>query len=244
MICYLLCTLMLAGIRKILVITTPTDASLFQNLLGDGSQWGVSLEYAEQARPNGIAEALLIGADFLAGQRSALILGDNIFYGRDLSGLLISASCRASGATIFAHPVTNPERYFVVSFDAGGHAVAGLYFYDGQASVVAQKILPSERGELEITDVNRAYLESGSLSVEVMGRGMAWLDMGTHESLLEAATFSEAVEKRQRLKICLPEETAYTMGFITAIDVRKLAQAMDGTPYGQYLIRMLTDQVF
>ncbi len=259
MIYYPLCTLMMAGIREVLIITTPSYAPLFENLLADGSQWGMLLKYEVQERPNGLAEALIIGEDFLAGHPCALILGDNIFYGHDLRALLGSADRRESGATVFAYPVTNPERYGVVTFDAAGravsldekpkkpqsrYAVTGLYFYDGSAPAIAKRIRPSERGELEITDINRAYLERGALDVEIMGRGMAWLDMGTHESLLEAATFIETMEKRQGLKICSPEETAYRMGFISAGDVRRLAEPMADTPYGQYLIEMLEERVF
>jgi len=259
MIYYPLCTLMMAGIREVLIITTPAHAPLFENLLGDGSQWGLLHKYEVQEHANGLAEALTIGEDFLAGHACALILGDNIFYGHDLRALLGSADRRDSGATVFAYPVTNPERYGVVTFDAAGHAVSldekpkqpksryavtGLYFYDGSAPAIAKRIRPSERGELEITDINRAYLERGALNVEVMGRGMAWLDMGTHESLLEAATFIETMEKRQGLKICSPEETAFRMGFITADDVRRLAQPMADTPYGRYLMHMLEERVF
>jgi glucose-1-phosphate thymidylyltransferase len=259
MIYYPLCTLMMAGIREALIITTPAHASLFRDLLGDGTQWGIQLSYAVQERPNGLAEALIIGEDFLAGEACALVLGDNIFYGHDLRSLLAGADRRASGATIFAYPVTSPERYGVVTFDAAGNAVSldekpakpqsryavtGLYFYDATASSIAKRLRPSARGELEITDVNRAYLERGALSVEVMGRGMAWLDMGTHESLLEAATFIETVEKRQGLKICSPEETAYRMGFIAAEDVRRLAQPLSDTAYGRYLLRMLEERIF
>jgi glucose-1-phosphate thymidylyltransferase len=259
MIYYPLCTLMMADIREVLIINTPVHARLFQDLLGDGSQWGIALKYAVQERPNGLAEALLIGEDFLAGESCALILGDNIFHGHDLRALLASAGRRATGATIFAYPVTNPERYGVVAFDTAGravsldekpakpqsrYAVTGLYFYDETASTIARRVRPSDRGELEITDVNRAYLERAALNVEVMGRGMAWLDMGTHESLLQAATFIETVEKRQGLKICSPEETAFRMGFISAADVRRLAQRLTNTDYGQYLIHMLEERIF
>jgi glucose-1-phosphate thymidylyltransferase len=259
MIYYPLCTLLMAGVREILVITTREHAPLFRNLLGDGSQWGIALTYAIQERPNGLAEALIIGEDFLAGASCVLILGDNIFYGHDLRTLLETASRRERGATIFAYPVTNPGRYGVVVFDATGravrleekprqpesrYAVTGLYFYDGTASAIAKRIRPSDRGELEITDVNRAYLERGELNVEVMGRGFAWLDMGTHESLLEAATFIETVEKRQGLKICSPEETAYRMGFIAAAELRRLAQSLADTTYGQYLLHVLEERVF
>jgi glucose-1-phosphate thymidylyltransferase len=259
MIYYPLCTLMTAGISEILTITTPSHSAMFRGLLGDGSQWGIELQYAEQPQPNGIAEALIIGEAFLAGGDCALILGDNVFYGQDLSALLGNAARRDHGATIFAYPVTNPERYGVVAFDADGravsldekpkvprsrYAVTGLYFYDETASLVARDIRPSARGELEITDVNRAYLERGDLDVEVMGRGMAWLDMGTHESLLEAGTFIETMEKRQGLKICCPEETAYRMGFISPDEVRRLAEDLADTTYGQYLIQMLEERLF
>jgi glucose-1-phosphate thymidylyltransferase len=259
MIYYPLCTLMQAGIREILIITTPAQAPLFQHLLGDGRQWGIRLVYAEQALPKGLAEALLIGEAFLSGHPSALILGDNIYYGHSLGTLLEDADQRRQGATVFAYPVTNPERYGVVAFDANSrplsltekpakpesrYAVTGLYFYDREAPGLARRVRPSQRGELEITDVNTAYLAQGALEVEVMGRGMAWLDMGTHESLLEAATFIETVEKRQGLKIGSPEETAFRMGFIGSDDVRRLARGMSDTAYGQYLLRMLEDRIF
>ncbi len=259
MIYYPLCTLMTAGIREMLVITTPEHAALFHHLLGDGSQWGVSIEYATQERPNGLAEALLIGEPFLAGEACALILGDNIFYGQDLRALLVSAERRSTGATVFAYAVTNPERYGVVAFDDMGratsidekpaqprsrYAVTGLYFYDGTAPTIARRLRPSARGELEITDVNRAYLERGALQVEIMGRGMAWLDMGTHESLRDAANFIETMEKRQGLKICSPEETAYRMGFVTADDVRRAARDIPDTAYGRYLLGMLDQRMF
>ena len=258
MIYYPLCTLMMAGVREVLVITTPEHAPLFRHLLGDGSQWGIRLAYAAQERPDGLAEALIIGEAFLAGEDCVLILGDNIFFGDELDVLLQRASGRKNGATVFACHVTNPERYGVVTFDAAGkavgidekpkaprsrYAVTGLYFYDGTASAIAKRLRPSSRGELEITDVNRAYLERGALSVEVMGRGMTWLDMGTHESLLEAANFIEAVEKRQGLKICSPEETAYRMRFIDADDVRRLARGLGETAYGQYLKEMLEQRL-
>ena len=258
MIYYPLCTLMMAGVREILVITTPAHAPLFQHLLGDGSQWGVRLTYATQAHPNGLAEALIIGEAFLAGEPCVLILGDNIFHGDELSALLGRAGGRETGATIFAYAVTNPERYGVVAFDAAHravsldekpeqprsrYAVTGLYFYDGGAAEIAKRLRPSQRGELEITDVNRAYLERGALNVEIMGRGMAWLDMGTHESLLEAAMLIEAVEKRQGLKIGSPEETAYRMGLIGADDVRRLARGLIDTAYGRYLLQMLDQRL-
>jgi glucose-1-phosphate thymidylyltransferase len=259
MLYYPLCTLMLAGIRETLVITTPEHGPLFRELLGDGSQWGIALAYAVQQRPSGLAEALVIGEDFLAGSPCALVLGDNIFYGHDFRGLLESADRRANVATVFAYPVTNPERYGVVAFDDSGravsidekpaqprsrYAVTGLYFYDHDAPAIAKRIKPSARGELEITDVNRAYLERGALHVEIMGRGMAWLDMGTHESLLEAANFIETMEKRQGLKICSPEETAWRMGFITAEDVRRLARGIGDNAYGRYLSQLLAQRLF
>jgi glucose-1-phosphate thymidylyltransferase len=250
---------MTAGIRETLVITTPEHAPLFRHLLGDGAQWGVSLQYAVQQQPNGLAEALLIGESFLGGEASALILGDNIFYGQDLRGLLVNAAERTAGATVFAYPVTNPERYGVVTFDESGraigidekptrprsrYAVTGLYFYDRDAPAIAKGLRPSARNELEITDLNRVYLERGALNVSVMGRGMAWLDMGTHESLLDAANFIETMEKRQGLKICSPEETAYRMGFIGAEDIRRLVRSIPDTSYGQYLLGMLEQRLF
>ena len=258
MIYYPLCTLLMAEVRDILVITTPEQAPLFRHLLGDGSQWGIRLAYAAQERPNGLAEALIIGEAFLAGEPCVLILGDNIYFGDELDSLLRRAAGRENGATVFAYPVTNPERYGVVTFDAAGkavsvdekpkapqsrYAVTGLYFYDGGAPEIAKRLRPSNRGELEITDVNRAYLERGALSVEVMGRGMTWLDMGTHESLLEAANFIEAVEKRQGLKICSPEETASRMRFISADDIRRIAGALSDTAYGRYLNQMLDQRL-
>jgi len=259
MIYYPLTTLMLAGIREILIISTPEDTPLFQKLLGDGSQWGMQFEYAVQESPNGLAEAFIIGADFVSGRPSALILGDNIFHGHDLRALVHSAAQQTAGATVFAYPVHDPERYGVVGFDKEGratsleekpaqprsrYAVTGLYFYDEQVTDIARQIRPSTRGELEITDVNKEYLVRGELQVELMGRGMAWLDTGTHESLIEAATFIQTLEKRQGLKIAAPEETAYRMGYIDAGQVRLLAQPLAKNGYGQYLLRMLDDQVF
>ncbi|MEX0387232.1 glucose-1-phosphate thymidylyltransferase RfbA [Spiribacter onubensis] len=259
MIYYPLCTLMMAGIREVLVISTPAHTPLFQELLGDGTQWGIQIEYAVQDEPRGLAEALIIAEAFLDGAPCALILGDNIFHGHDLIESLRSATRQDSGATIFAYPVTDPERYGVVYFDQQGrarhleekpvkpqsrYAVTGLYFYDAQATEIAKSVSPSARGELEITDVNLAYLERGALDVQVMGRGMAWLDTGTHESLLEAATFIETVEKRQGLKVCSPEETAFRLGFISGDDVRTLAEPLAKTGYGQYLLRVLEERVF
>lgn len=259
MIYYPLCTLMMAGIREILIISTPDHLPLFRELLGDGSQWGISLEYAVQEQPNGLAEAFIIGEEFLNGHPSALVLGDNIFHGHDLSVLLKDANQSDAGATIFGYPVTDPERYGVVTFDDNDraisleekpekpqsrYAVTGLYFYDERVSDIAKTVQPSGRGELEITDINRAYLEHGTLTVQVMGRGMAWLDTGTHESLMEASSFIETVEKRQGLKVCAPEETAYRMGFIEAQDVERLAQPLAKNGYGQYLLRMLNDRIF
>ncbi|WP_017942188.1 MULTISPECIES: glucose-1-phosphate thymidylyltransferase RfbA [unclassified Thioalkalivibrio] len=259
MVYYPLCTLMMAGIREILLISTPDDLPLFRKLLGDGSQWGITLEYAVQEEPNGLAEAFIIGESFLAGHPSALILGDNIFHGHDLGGLVQSAAARDSGATVFAYPVTDPERYGVVGFDPDGratsleekpeqprsrYAVTGLYFYDAQVADIAREVRPSARGELEITDVNRAYLGRGELKVEVMGRGMAWLDTGTHESLIEAATFIQTIEKRQGLKVASPEETAYRMGFVDAEQLQRLAEPLAKTQYGQYLQGLLEERIF
>jgi glucose-1-phosphate thymidylyltransferase len=259
MIYYPLCTLMMARIRDILIITTPLHAPLFECLLGDGSRWGLKLEYAVQEAPNGVAEALIIGEDFIDGRPSALILGDNIFYGHDLRVLLDEACARRAGATVFAYPVMDPERYGVVAFDDEGravsleekpvkaqsrYAVTGLYFYDEFACGIARQLRPSARGELEITDVNRAYLERGALTVQVMGRGMAWLDTGTHETLLEAGAFIAAVEKRQGLKICCPEESAFRMGFVDAAGLRRLAESLPDSAYGEYLKRVLDERIF
>ena len=259
MVYYPLTTLMLAGIREILIISTPHDTPLFRELLGDGSKWGLSLSYEVQPSPDGLAEAFLIGRKFLAGAPSALILGDNIFYGHDLSQLLHRAHANTSGATVFAYPVNDPERYGVAEFDADGrvisleekpakpksrYAVTGIYFYDEQVCDLAASLKPSKRGELEITDLNRLYLEQHALHCEVMGRGMAWLDTGTHESLLEASQYIETIERRQGLKIACPEEIAYRQGWVTADNIRALAQPMAKNGYGQYLLKMLTEQVF
>jgi glucose-1-phosphate thymidylyltransferase len=259
MIYYPLTTLMLAGIRDILIISTPQDMPRFEELLGDGSQWGITLRYAVQEAPEGIAQAFLIGRDFLAGGPSALILGDNIFYGHGLDGQLASASARAEGATVFAYHVHDPERYGVVEFGAdrqalsieekpvvptSSYAVTGLYFYDGAVCDIAASIRPSARGELEITDVNRAYLQQGRLRVEVMGRGMAWLDTGTHESLLDASQFIATIEKRQGLKVAVPEEIAYRKGYIDGAALERLATPLQKSGYGQYLMQILNGRVF
>ena len=259
MVYYPLTTLMLAGIREILIISTPHDTPLFRELLGDGAKWGLTLTYEVQPSPDGLAQAFLIGKKFLAGAPSALILGDNIFYGHDLSALLQRANANARGATVFAYPVQDPERYGVAEFDASGkvisleekpaqpksrYAVTGIYFYDEQVCELAAALKPSKRGELEITDLNRLYLEQGNLQCEVMGRGMAWLDTGTHESLLEASQYIETIERRQGLKIACPEEIAYRQGWITADNIRVLAQPMSKNGYGQYLLKMLTEQLY
>jgi glucose-1-phosphate thymidylyltransferase len=252
LIYYSLTTLMLAGIREILIITTPDEIAQFQRLLGDGRQWGIELSFAIQDQPRGIAEAFLIGKDFLAGDPAALILGDNIFYGDNLRALLRDSSQQPRGATVFACWVDDPERYGVIEFDAAhrplrivekpkapksNYAVTGLYFYDERVVDIARELKPSARGELEITDVNQWYLERGELHVERFGRGYAWLDAGTHESLLEASQFIHIVEKRQGLKIACPEEVAFTQGLIDAEQLLQLAEPMKGTAYGQYLIR-------
>ncbi len=259
MVYYPLSTLMLAGIREILIISTPHDTPLFRELLGDGSKWGLSLSYEVQPSPDGLAQAFLIGKNFLAGAPSALILGDNIFYGHDLSQLLQRANANADGATVFAYPVQDPERYGVAEFDKSGkvisleekpaqpksrYAVTGIYFYDEQVCDLAAALKPSKRGELEITDLNRLYLEKQQLRCEMMGRGMAWLDTGTHESLLEASQYIETIERRQGLKIACPEEIAYRQGWVTADKIRELAQPMSKNGYGQYLLKMLTEQLF
>ncbi len=259
MIYYPLSTLMEAGMREILIISTPQDMPRFRELLGDGAQWGISLHYAVQAAPEGIAQALVIGRAFLGGAPSALILGDNIFYGHGLDAQLVRASRREDGATVFAYHVHDPERYGVIAFGAdssalsieekpaapaSSYAVTGLYFYDGAASDIAASIRPSARGELEITDVNRAYLANGRLQVEVMGRGMAWLDTGTHESLLDAAQFIATIEKRQGLKVGVPEEIAFRKGYIGAEELERLAMPLQTSGYGQYLMQILHGRVF
>ncbi|HEY5870809.1 MAG TPA: glucose-1-phosphate thymidylyltransferase RfbA [Candidatus Tectomicrobia bacterium] len=254
MIYYPLSTLMLAGIHDILVISTLVDLPLFRRLLGDGSQWGINLSYAEQPRPEGLAQAFLIGRDFVGSESVALILGDNVFYGQGLSHALQQAASQQDGATVFGYWVKDPERYGVVELDALGraigieekpleprsnYAVTGLYFYDKQVVDIAAQLTPSTRGELEITDVNKVYLAQGTLRVQVWGRGMAWLDMGTHESLLQAANFIETIESRQGLKIACVEEVAYRMGFIDAVQLERLAQPLLKNTYGQYLMDVL-----
>ena len=259
MVYYPLSALLLAGIRDILLISTPQDTPRFEQLLGDGSNWGVSLRYVVQPRPEGLAQAFLIGESFLGGAASALVLGDNIFYGHDLGRRLQAAAARASGATVFAYPVTDPERYGVVEFDAQGHAVSleekprqpksryavtGLYFYDQQVVEHARALKPSARGELEITDLNRRYLEAGQLDVQIFGRGDAWLDTGTHDSLLEAGAFVQTIEKRQGLKVCCPEEICWRQGWIGDEQLAALAAPLAKSGYGQYLQQVLKDRVF
>jgi len=254
MIYYPLSTLMLAGIREVLVISTPQDTPRFAELLGDGSQWGMSISYAVQPSPDGLAQAFIIGRDFVAGQPSALVLGDNIFYGHDLVKQLANADVRQTGASVFAYHVTDPERYGVVAFDKdmraisieekpkapqSNYAVTGLYFYDSQVCDIAASIKPSHRGELEITDVNRVYLNQNQLNVEIMGRGYAWLDTGTHDSLLEAASFIATLQKRQGLQVACPEEIAFGLGWVDAAQIQKLATPLAKNGYGQYLLNLI-----
>ncbi|MBD9501709.1 glucose-1-phosphate thymidylyltransferase RfbA [Pseudomonas sp. BGr12] len=259
MIYYPLSTLMLAGIREILIISTPQDTPRFQQLLGDGRRWGLELQYAVQESPEGLAQAFLIGEEFLGNSLSALVLGDNIYHGHDFQELLVSAMQRDTGASVFAYHVHDPERYGVVEFDDQGkaisleekpttaksnYAVTGLYFYDQHVVEIAKSIRPSARGELEITDVNRAYLERGELSVEIMGRGYAWLDTGTHESLLDASQFIATLENRQGLKVACPEEIAFRQGWISAEELQRLAAPLAKSGYGLYLQRLLTQTVY
>jgi glucose-1-phosphate thymidylyltransferase len=259
MIYYPLSALMLAGIRDILVISTPDDTPRFQTLLGTGEQWGLRISYEVQPSPDGLAQAFLIGKQFLAGEGCCLVLGDNIFYGHDFAKTLREAAAHASGATVFAYPVLDPERYGVVEFDANRravsleekplkpksrYAVTGIYFYDQQVVSIAESLKPSIRGELEITDVNRWYLERGQLRTELLGRGIAWLDTGTHDSLLEASNFIHTIERRQGLKVACPEEIAYRQGYIDAAQLRALATGIAKSTYGQYLLRVLEEKVY
>lgn len=259
MIYYPLSALLLAGIREILIISTPQDTPRFQQLLGDGSHWGIKLEYAVQPSPDGLAQAFIIGADFVGDGPSALVLGDNIFYGHDLASRLKAADARSAGASVFAYPVVDPERYGVVEFDADGcavsleekpqqprsrYAVTGLYFYDNQVVEFARKLKPSARGELEITDLNRIYLERGELDVQRLGRGDAWLDTGTHDSLIEAAQFIQTLEKRQGLKVCCPEEICWRNGWLSSAQLEALARPLAKSGYGQYLLQVLGERIY
>jgi glucose-1-phosphate thymidylyltransferase len=259
MVYYPLSALMLAGLREILIISTPEDTPRFRQLLGTGEQWGLSLTYAVQPSPDGLAQAFLIGKEFLAGEGCCLVLGDNIFYGHDFASTLRDAAAHSDGATVFAYPVHDPERYGVVEFDAqrraisleekpikpkSRYAVTGIYFYDAQVVGIAKDLKPSPRGELEITDVNRWYLEHGQLRTQVLGRGIAWLDTGTHDSLLEAATFISTIERRQGLKVACPEEIAYRLGYIDDAQLKALAGRIAKSTYGQYLLRMLDEKVY
>lgn len=259
MIYYPLSALMLGGIREVLIISTPQDTPRFKSLLGDGSQWGMEISYTVQPSPDGLAQAFILGETFIGNDPCALVLGDNIFYGHELAHMTQKAAQRTKGASVFAYPVNDPERYGVVEFDASGtaisleekparaksrYAVTGLYFYDNDVVDLAKNLKPSPRGELEITDLNRIYLERGDLHVEVMGRGMAWLDTGTHDSLLEAGSFIQTIEKRQGLKVACPEEIAYRMGFIDAAQVEMMAKKYAKNGYGQYLMQILNEQVF
>ncbi|WP_439538007.1 glucose-1-phosphate thymidylyltransferase RfbA [Methyloversatilis sp.] len=259
MIYYPLSTLMLAGIRDVLIISTPQDTPRFEQLLGNGSNWGMNIEYAVQPSPDGLAQAFIIGEDFVGDAPSALVLGDNLFYGHEFADDLKAASARTAGATVFAYRVTDPERYGVVEFDAAGHAISleekpakprsryavtGLYFYDQQVVEFAKALKPSPRGELEITDLNRVYLDRGALDVQVMGRGHAWLDTGTHDSLIDAAQFIQTLEKRQGLKISCPEEIAWRQGWIDDEQMRRIATPLAKSGYGQYLLRIIDERVF